>query len=178
LNAEPLRTARLVLEPLEARHADAAFAGFADPTLHTYTPSEPPTDVEALRAHFARLSAGSGRPTEDWLNWIVIAQDGGAYVGWMQATVFDDRTASVAYDIFSTHTRRGYAREAAAAMLSWLWSHPTLTLVIAQADVRNVASHRTALALGLRPDFDTVASELRGEPTVDRIYRMQRPTRD
>ena len=93
----------------------------------------------------------------------------------MQATVFDGRTASIAYDIFGPFTRRGYAREAAAAVLDSLWRSPTLALVTAQADVRNIASHRTALALGLRPDFDTVASDLRGAPTVDRIYRMQRP---
>jgi len=43
----------------------------------------------------------------------------------------------------------------------------------AQSDERNTASRRTALALGFVEDPDPVAEELRGEATVDRVYRLR-----
>ncbi|HVF65354.1 MAG TPA: hypothetical protein VNE58_15315 [Casimicrobiaceae bacterium] len=51
-----LKTARLLLEPLKAAHADALFEGFADPALYTWIDAAPPADVRDLRERFARIA--------------------------------------------------------------------------------------------------------------------------
>jgi [ribosomal protein S5]-alanine N-acetyltransferase len=171
----PLATARLRLEPLRPDHAEAALAGFADPTTYTYMPGTPRTDVAALRDYFSRLAAGSGRADEAWLNWLLFLRESDACVGWVQATVLGGRTASIAYVVFGPHTRRGYAREATSAMLAFLWTAPTLESVEAQADVNNFASLRVAEALGFTRDTEEVESELRGVATRDYVFRLNRP---
>ena len=166
-----LSTQRLVLEPLAASHAAEAFADFADAGLYRYMLGSPPADVAALRAHFARLGAGSGRDGEVWANWLARRRDDGALVGWHQATLTAP-TASIAWVTFPAHHRRGYAREGAAAVVEWLRSEGAREIE-AQSDERNVASQRTALALGFVPDPEPIAEELRGEATVDRVYRLR-----
>jgi len=167
----PLSTARLALEPLVADHAGVAYAAFADEAIYRYMLGSPPADPTALRAHFARLAAGSGRPNELWLNWLAFRRDDRALVGWHQATLTVP-SASIAWVTFPAHRRHGYAREGAAAVVEWLLRQGARE-IDAQSDERNTASRRTALALGFVEDPDPVAEELRGEATVDRVYRLR-----
>jgi RimJ/RimL family protein N-acetyltransferase len=168
----PLVTARLALVPLAAAHADEAFDAFADPALYRYMPGTPPEDRGALRARFGQLAAGSGRADEVWANWLARRRGDGALVGWHQATLTAP-SASIAWVTFGAHRREGYAREGAAAVVAWLRSAGAREIV-AQSDERNLASGRTALALGFVPDPDPVPEELRGEATLDRVYRLGR----
>jgi RimJ/RimL family protein N-acetyltransferase len=81
-------------------------------------------------------------------------------------------TASIAWVTFPAHRRHGYAHEGAAAVVDWLLREGARE-VVAQSDERNAASRRTAVALGFVEDPDPVPEELRGEVTVDRIYRLR-----
>ncbi len=172
MSATPwLRTARLALEPLSAAHAEDAFAHFADAALYRYMTGEPPASVDALRRELARLAAGSGREGERWLNWLARRRDDGALVGWHQATL-TGATASIAWVTFPSHRRSGYAREAAAAVVAWLAAQGAREIE-AQSDERNLASRRTAEALGFVPDPAPIAETLRGEATLDRVYRLR-----
>jgi RimJ/RimL family protein N-acetyltransferase len=168
----PLATSRLLLEPLAPAHADAAYAAFADPALYRYMVGAPPESPGALRDEFARLGAGSGRPDERWLNWLAYRRDDRALAGWHQATL-TGRAASIAWVTFPAHRRAGYAREGAAAVVAWLLAQGVLE-IDAQSDERNVASCRTAVALGFVPDPEPIAETLHGEATVDRVYRLRR----
>lgn len=167
----PLATRRLALEPLVAAHAAECYADFADPALYALMEGKPPASVEALAAEFARLAHGSGRAGEAWHNWIARASGSGRPVGWHQATVTGAR-ADIAWVTFPAARRRGYAREGAAALLAWFASIGVAE-VIAQADLRNAGSEATARALGFAPDPAPIASDLRGEATVDRVWRLR-----
>jgi RimJ/RimL family protein N-acetyltransferase len=167
----PLATGRLALEPMAPGHADEAYACFADPALYRYMLGEPPASVDALREHFARLAAGSGRDGERWANWLVRRHDDRTLVGWQQATLTVP-TASIAWVTFPAHRQHGYAREAAAAVIAWLVREGVRDIE-AQSDERNVASRRTAEALGFVPDAQPIPETLRGEATVDRVYRLR-----
>ena len=166
-----LTTARLDLEPLTVRHAAEAFPGFADPAAYRYMTGEPPHDLDALRAEFARLAKGCPREGESWLNWLARRRDSGALVGWHQATLTVP-TATIAWVTFAGHHRRGYALEGAEAVIAWLRQNGAREIV-AQSDERNAASRRTALALGFVPDPEPIAETLHGEATVDRVYRLR-----
>ena len=165
-----LLTARLALAPLSGDDADEAYPAFADRDLYRLMVGSAPADAGALRERFTRLAAGSPDPGERWLNWLARRRDDSTLVGWHQATVAGE-TGDIAWVTFAGHRRAGYAREGAAAVLAWLRGIGVRE-VIAQADLRNAGSNATAAALGFVPDPGTIDESLRGEPTVDRRWRI------
>lgn len=156
-----LRTPRLVLEPLSPAHAEEMAPVLADPALHRFTGGAPAT-VDELRERYARQAAGrspDGRAR--WLNWVVRHE--GAAVGHLQATVLDAATgpvAELAWVIGSAHQGRGFAREAAAAVVAAL---PAGAVLVAHIRPDHAASAAVARALGLRPTGVVVDGEVRWE---------------
>jgi len=119
---QTLRTARLVLEPQVAMHADEMFAVLSDPAIYEFE-NEPPVSLEWLRVRFARLEtrvSGDGR--ERWLNWVVRGPEGGL-IGYVQASASADGRAFIAYELASAHWGHGFGREAVRAMLTELAAH-------------------------------------------------------
>lgn len=157
---EPLlHTQRLSLEPLNAWHGEPLFVGgLNDPQLYTYMTREPPLAVADLSRRFEKLETRrSADGSELWLNWAVRLTSGG-YVGQVEITVHADRTASIAYFIFIPHQRRGYAREAVAAVLDHL-AAAGVTVARAFVDTRNASS----IALLERLGFTRIATHVMRE---------------
>jgi len=150
-----LRTARLELTPLAVADADAMAAVLADERLYEFTGGEPATASE-LRGRYARQVAGSGRPDEVWLNWIV--RVGGEPVGYVQATAEPAAgVAWVAWVIGTPWQGNGYATEAAAAAVGWLRDRGlAATAAIAPG---HLASERVAAAAGLSVTDELVDGE-------------------
>lgn len=140
----PLRTRRLLLDPLRVTDADAMVDVLASPDLYLFTGDEPPT-LDALRSRYAAQTAGSGRTDEVWHNWI-IRLPSNEPVGFVQATVMPD-DADVAWLIGPTWQGAGLAREAAGAMCEWLRS-TGIDLVHAHIHPDHVASQRVAASVG------------------------------
>jgi RimJ/RimL family protein N-acetyltransferase len=112
----PLRTQRLLLEPLVAAHAEPMFAVLGDPAIYRHLDYGPPPSVDHLRSVYQRLEQRrSPDGSEAWLNWAVSLLDGPC-IGYVQATVTPG-AAWAAYVLASAHWGRGYAREATGAML-------------------------------------------------------------
>jgi RimJ/RimL family protein N-acetyltransferase len=117
---EEIVTARLVLTPLVPDDADAMAVVLGDERLHEFIGGQPASRQE-LRARYVRWAFGSGSPDESWLNWVVRAD--GEPVGWVQATATRKAqgwTAEVAWVMGVAWQGRGYAREAACALVEWL----------------------------------------------------------
>ena len=147
----------------------------ADPRTHTYIPSDPPTDLDALRARYARLETRrSPDGTEWWLNWTVFA--GLDAIGTAQSSVrHADGSADVAYVFAPAAWGHGYATEAMRAVLEFL---PTLGVTRAQAsiDTRNLASQRLVTRLGFVQVGEILAAdEFKGEVSDEYVYRLQLP---
>lgn len=148
IRSESLRTERLALRPLQPDDAATMTETLSDPAIYEYIGGEPPTEAE-LRSRYEFL-AGERSPagTQSWLNWIVWEDATSAAVGVMQATVIDGSTAHVAWTIAPRWQGRGYAREAAVAVISWLGNR-SVELVIAHIHPEHEASRRVAEAAGL-----------------------------
>lgn len=164
LRAAPIRTARLRLEPLRVEHASEAAAAFDDIALHAYIGGEP-ASAAALRARFERQVVGrSPDGAEDWLNWIVRRADTDELIGTVQATVEHVHGASgaaeVAWVVAVPHQGHGFAREAAAGMVSWL-REQRVGSVLAHVHPQHGASAGVARAIGLRPTGTMVDGEER-----------------
>ncbi len=151
MQAAPLRTERLTLEPITAAHADELAPVLDDSALHDFTGGEP-LPLEALRDRYARLEGA-----DDWLNWAVRA--GGEAVGSVQATVHGD-AADVAWVLGAAYQGRGYAREAAAAMVAWLRAQG-VTTIAANIHPAHAASIAVARHLGLEPGAPREDGEIR-----------------
>ncbi|WP_425147285.1 GNAT family N-acetyltransferase [Deinococcus sp.] len=166
-----LTTPRLRLEPQVAAHAPAMLAVLADPRVHSYLPSNPPTDPEALRGRYERLeSRRSPDGSELWLNWTVFRDS--AALGTVQATVHPaEHLADVAYVFAPAAWGQGYASEAMQAVLEHLRATLGVQLFRASIDTRNVASQRLAERLGfVRVAEVKAADEFKGALSDEFVY--------
>jgi RimJ/RimL family protein N-acetyltransferase len=152
LKAEPISSERLVLEPLAVWHAKEMAVVLDSPTLYRFTGERPATPDE-LRARYERLVAGSTDELVDWLNWVLRLHGTGALVGTVQATVSHAEqglVAQVAWVVGVPWQRRGFAKEAACALVSWL-EDKQVELVVANIHPDHSASAAVARGAGLLP---------------------------
>ena len=146
---EPLRTARLSLEPLTVEHADALFGGLSDDRIYEFIEEKRPKDVEQLRQRYARLSLlHSPDGSQYWLNWAILLSAAQCYVGYVQATVSMNGDASIGYVLFPSMWGRGYATESVQAMMEFLRVRYSTRKFSASVDTRNTRSARVLERLG------------------------------
>ena len=174
---EVLETARLLLEPLAPAHAAALYPALRDPRLYTFIPQEPPASEQALRERYTRLATRrSPDGSEVWLNWALRRRDGGDYAGLVEATVYADRTATLAYTVFVPFQRQGYAREGCARVLQHLFEAYRVTRVAAEIDTRNVASLSLVASLGFRRVAVTPNADFfKDAPSDEYRYELESP---
>ena len=156
-----LRTVRLRLEPLEARHAAEMFAGLQDPSIFAYIPDQPPQTISELANRYAGLATGwSPDRKERWFNWALRLTDESRYIGHVQATLHEDRSASIAYVLFCDARGKGYGIEAVETMMQHLFSQHRVSLFRASVDIRNAPSVALLESLG----FSRVSLGREGDP--------------
>lgn len=177
VQAEPIRTSRLDLEPLAVTHATAMAAVLADPALHAFIGGEP-LAADGLQARYERLVAGSSDADVAWLNWVVRARTDDGLVGTVQATLTNlagtsagGVIAEIAWVIGSPWQGQGFAREAAVGLVGWLRglraeNRPLIAAVVAHVHPDHAASAAVAAAAGLRPTDVVEAGEVRWELSV------------
>jgi RimJ/RimL family protein N-acetyltransferase len=143
-------TGRLVLSPLRVADADELVGVLGDPALHEFIGGRPDTLAE-LRRRYAAMVAGPGRPGELWRNWVVRRRADAAAVGTVQATLTRHREgwrAEVAWVVGVAWQGRGYAVEAARALVGWLEAAGAGEIV-AHIHPDHAASARVAAGAGL-----------------------------
>jgi ribosomal-protein-alanine N-acetyltransferase len=164
-----LRAGDLVLEPLEARHAEAMFEVLKDAELYSYLDYPPPPSAEHLRKVYARLEERKSPDGADhWLNWVVIPPQS-APIGFVQSTVMRDGTAWIAYVFARSHGGRGLATQATRAVLGHLEESYAARRFLASVEAANARSIRLLERLRFRP---ATADELREHKltATERLY--------
>ena len=148
---QSIATARLRLEPQKAAHAEAMFDVLSDPAIYEFE-NEPPSSLPWLRERYRRLeSRQSADGSELWLNWVVQRIADGRALGYVQATVYRERTALIAYEFASAHWGKGYALEAVAAMCDSLASDYGVAVIGAVFKRTNHRSRALLARLGMSP---------------------------
>ncbi|GAA3287291.1 GNAT family N-acetyltransferase [Arthrobacter citreus] len=143
-----LNTCRLILEPLNPDHAKEMVPVLEHPGLYEFTGGHPPT-LEALSHRYVLQSGGDPSGSETWLNWIIREQETGSAAGFVQATVAaGGHAADVAWVVGQKHQGRGYATEAASAMVDWLIQQG-VGRFYASIHSRNASSAAVAAHLGM-----------------------------
>ncbi|HEV7555070.1 MAG TPA: GNAT family N-acetyltransferase [Kofleriaceae bacterium] len=108
--------AQLRYEPLAHAHADALVTALADVRVATYIGGPTATTEQAIRERIERVLRGPVEPGEHWLNFVVRRAADGVVIGWLEATVYDDGWAEIAYVFGAPYWGHGYATEG----LHWL----------------------------------------------------------
>jgi len=151
-----ITTPDLVLEPQVAAHAEEMFLVLGDPAIYEYE-NEPPASLEWLRERFTRLETRrSGDGVELWLNW-ALRLTSGELIGFVQASVFPDGRADIAYVLASRYWGRGLAHRAVTTMIGELAGYYGVRSLSAVLKRPNHRSQRLLERLG----FTVATPELR-----------------
>ncbi len=159
---QTIQTPSLTLEPQVAAHAAEMFLVLSDPAIYEYE-NEPPASVEWLRVRFRKLETRqSADGTEQWLNW-VIRLPTSALIGYVQATIYANGTAEIAYVLSSPYWGRGLAHQAVAAMIAELVAQYNVQRLLATLKRANRRSLRLLERLG----FTQATPELYAQHQVE-----------
>lgn len=143
----PLRTERLVLRPFELGDADAFVDAWASEEWTSLLLSRPMNRAEVTAMIRRRTDPGDGR----FLGLAVLTHDAtvlGEAILHLQGTGLSE--GEIGWTILPGHAGRGYATEAARAVLELGFVHYGLRRVVASLDVRNDRSRALCERLGMR----------------------------
>jgi RimJ/RimL family protein N-acetyltransferase len=170
----PLETPRLILRPFLAEDFEAIHAMRSDAEVARYLYGEPMSDDEA-RAFLQRKMATPAWTREgDWLTAAAVERASGTTVGdvslhWVSER---DRTAEIGFIVDPRHHGKGFATEAAGALVDWAFASG-LHRVIGRTEARNTASARVLEKLGMRLEAHLVENEwVKGEWQSELVYAI------
>ena len=166
---EPIRTERLILRAPRLSDADAAYARRSLPEVARYQDWEMPYTRERAEQSVAKAVA-LGEPV-DGEGWNVTVVDaaahdvilGDVYVG----LSWGGRCGSFGYTFHPDHWGRGYATEAAQAIVGYLFAELDVSRVQASLHPDNVPSARVLEACGLVFEGLTIQSFWVGDECSD-----------
>jgi RimJ/RimL family protein N-acetyltransferase len=173
---EPLATQRLVLRRLAPDDAEAFFAYKSLPECVRYQFWRPAT-LEETRQRIRDMEGVRPNEPGQWLQLAICLKDTGALVGdiGMHFSADDDAQAEIGYTLDPARWGRGYATEAARAVVGYLFGMLKKHRVTASADPRNGSSLAVLERLGFRREAHFPKSILmHGEWCDDVVYAMLR----
>jgi RimJ/RimL family protein N-acetyltransferase len=150
----PVLTQRLALRPFNRADVDAVYSYRSLPRVAEFLFDQPMSYdecAEAVRARAGQIAFGS---EGDKILLALEERDGGRVVGeasliWRSVT---DLQAEVGYILHPDVWGRGYATEAANALLAFAFEVAGIHRVYARCDARNAASARVMQRLGMRQE--------------------------
>ena len=175
-----IETERLVLRHWTERDVTSLRAQSADAEVMRYL--LPIADEAALRAMLARLD--DWRAADGFTFWAVERRGDGAFLGLcgLKRGPADTPIAGmveIGWRFGREHWGRGYAREAAEAVLDWAWANTDAAEVVAITVPANEASWSLMERLGMRRDprgdFDHPLVEDANPLKRHILYRLARP---
>jgi RimJ/RimL family protein N-acetyltransferase len=173
--AYPIASERLLLRPFLPSDIDALVAIHGDPGVVRYLYWDV-RDRDELRGVLADKQQRVALAKEgDVLNLAAVLADTGELVG--DVTLFwrseQHRQGEVGYIMHPAHGGRGYATEAAGALLRLGFEELGLHRITGRIDGRNDASARVLERLGMRREAHFVENEqVKGEWTDEVVYAL------
>ncbi|MGB8859819.1 MAG: GNAT family N-acetyltransferase [Ilumatobacteraceae bacterium] len=167
-----LHTPRLTIRV--ARVADApVFAAYrSDPEIAKYQDWDMPYQADRALTRLAALEAFDDVAEGEWISFAI--EHAGEVIGDVVANIHEGGgIAEIGFTIATAHHGRGYAGEAASAMVDHLIERHGVHRIVAGLDPGNVASMRVLEKLGMRKECLAPAAYcVRGEWVDDLRYAM------
>ncbi len=171
----PLETSRLSLRPFVAGDFEAFHAMRSDEDVARYLYQEPLSPAETRDLLTRKIGGASWAREGDWLSAAVVERASGTTVGdvglgWLSER---DRTAEIGFTFDPRHQGKGFATEAARALLDWAFATAGLHRVIGRTEARNTPSARVLEKLGMRLEAHLVENEwVKGEWQSELVYAI------
>jgi RimJ/RimL family protein N-acetyltransferase len=171
----PVETNRLTLRPFTAADFEAVYAMRSDADVARYLYEEPMSPEEARELLARRMAATSWTHEGDWLGAAVVERASGLTVGdaglcWVSER---DRTAEIGFTFDPRCQGKGFATEAARALVDWAFTAAGIHRVIGRTEARNGASVRVLEKLGMRREAYLVENEwVKGEWQSELVYAV------
>ncbi|GAA1674525.1 GNAT family protein [Fodinicola feengrottensis] len=149
---QPVKTDRLLLRPFQLDDLDALHDIESRPEVALYEYWGPRTREESAEA-LSRKAAQNGTAAEgEWLGLVICLADTGELIGDVSLKWASEkwRQGELGYVLSPDHQGRGYATEAAKAVLRLGFHEFALRRIQAGADARNTASIKVMERLGMR----------------------------
>ena len=147
----------------------------SDPEVARYL-YQGPLSADETRSRLERDMGLSAWSVEgDWLSVAVVERATGLTVGdlafhWVSER---DRTAEVGFVFDPRYQGKGFATEAACALLDWAFTEAGFHRVIGRTEARNAASARVLEKLGMRLEARLVENEwVKGEWQSELVYAI------
>jgi len=175
-----IETERLLLRRFESGDLDAlhAMRSREETVRWLY---EDPTTLEQDRARLERRMHNLRFAlTGDALGFAAVLRDDGTLVGDLSLFLVsaEDHQGEIGFVVHPDHQGRGYATEAAGALLELAFGTLSLHRVVGRLEARNVASARVLEKLGMRREAHFVENELvKGEWQSEVVYAALRASR-
>jgi RimJ/RimL family protein N-acetyltransferase len=161
----PLETDRLTLRPFVEDDFAALHAMRSDPQVALYLYGEPTSEEETRTLLESKIASPAWSKEGDWLSVAAVERASGETVGdlsfhWVSER---DKTAEIGFTFDPRHQGKGFATEAARAILDWAFTSG-FHRVIGRTEARNTASARVLEKLGMRLEAHLVENEwVKGE---------------
>ena len=175
-NENNLETDRLILEPLRKRHARHLFLALSDTRIYTFIPQDPPSSLLALENRYEQLeSRKSPAGDETWLNWAIRLKQATKYIGTVQATILQDHSSLLAYELSIDFWGNGYAAESCARVIGSLFEDYETVEIVAEVDTRNEASCRLLERLSFERVWTRAGADFfKGQKSDEYTYKLFR----
>jgi RimJ/RimL family protein N-acetyltransferase len=170
----PIETSRLLLRALHPGDLAALHAIQSREDVCRWLPWGPRTQDEVREALELHIAAARDRPADG----VVLAMESvatGELIGRVNLSVgpSEHRQGEIGFLLHPDHQGRGYATEAAAAMLALAFETYDLHRVAGRLEPRNVASARVLEKLGMRREAHLIENEwVKGEWQSEAIYAV------
>jgi RimJ/RimL family protein N-acetyltransferase len=182
---QPILTERLELRPVAGPDAAALHTFRGHPDAVRYL-SHGALTAEQSAQLLAGLLARADQSTDDWyhLGWAVVLRSTGTVIGDARTWNTTEppapgstpaRLASLGYLLHPDHHGNGYGREAAGALVHWLFTRRGADAVLAGVYEPNTASRRLLESLGFAKDrYFTASQDAHGKGLPSWRYRLDR----
>ena len=164
-----------MLRPFEDGDFDAFYTIQSDEESARWLYNEPRTLEQSRELLERKIASDRFFGERDWLSAAVIARETGQLVGdvSLQWGSEEHKTAEIGFIFDRTHHGRGYATEAARAILALAFDGLGFHRVVGRLEPRNTASARVLEKLGMRFEAHLVENEwVKGEWQSELIYAI------
>jgi RimJ/RimL family protein N-acetyltransferase len=163
------------LRPFVAGDFEAMHAMRSDAEVVRYLYGETSSPAETRSLLEAKMATSAWAREGDWLTAAAVERASGSTVGdvslrWVSER---DRTAEIGFIFDPRHQGKGFATEAAGALVEWVFGSAGFHRVIGRTEARNTASARVLEKLGMRLEAHLVENEwVKGEWQSELVFAI------